>query len=138
MISFHKNKTFAVLLAALLGGIGLHRFYLYGRKDPWGWLHLTSLPVCGMIMSLWPDLPFFFAIMPLTLSGLIALIEGLVLGLTPDEQWDARHNATSSGQSRSSWPLAVLLVLIVGIGATGLIATIARSFDLLFTGGSYG
>ncbi|MBS0307706.1 MAG: TM2 domain-containing protein [Proteobacteria bacterium] len=138
MNSFQKNKTFATLLAFLVGAIGAHRFYLYGRKDLGAWLHLASLPVCGAIMTLWPNLPFFFAIMPLTLSALIALIEGLVLGLTPDEQWDALHNPDTSRPSHSSWLLAILLVLIVGAGATGLIAVIARSFDLLFTGGAYG
>ncbi|RYE78204.1 MAG: NINE protein, partial [Oxalobacteraceae bacterium] len=32
----HKNKTLATLLALLFGSIGLHRFYLYGRRDLWG------------------------------------------------------------------------------------------------------
>lgn len=138
MNTFHKNKTFATLLAALLGGIGIHRFYLHGKKDPWGWLHMASVPVSAILISIWPTLPSFFSIMPLLLSSLIALIEGLVLGLTPDERWDATYNPGSSRQSHSQWPLALLLVLMVGIGATSLIAVIARSFDLLLTGGSYG
>lgn len=138
MQSFHKDKTLTTLLAALLGGIGIHRFYLRGRKDPWGWLHLASIPLSAIVISMWPTLPSFFALMPLVLSGLIALIEGLVLGLTPDDRWDATYNSQSTRQSHSQWPLALLLVLMVGTGATGLIAVIARSFDLLYTGGSYG
>jgi hypothetical protein len=31
-----------------------------------------------------------------------------------------------------------MLVLALGLGATALIAAIARTFDMLFTGGSYG
>jgi hypothetical protein len=33
-----KSKTLAAWLAFLGGPIGLHRFYLYGLGDRWGWL----------------------------------------------------------------------------------------------------
>jgi hypothetical protein len=33
-----KNKTLAAWLAFLGGPLGLHRFYLHGLGDPWGWL----------------------------------------------------------------------------------------------------
>jgi TM2 domain-containing membrane protein YozV len=134
----HANKTLTCLLAFLFGGIGLHRFYLYGKSDKWAWLHLASLPASGLVISAFPDLPLFFALMPLILSILIAFLEALVIGLTPDEKWDAKHNFTSGRISQSSWPLAVLLILTVGVGATALIAVIARSFDLFFTGGAFG
>lgn len=112
----HKNKTFATLLAAVFGGIGAHRFYLHGWKDFWAWVHIATLPVA------------IFA----------GFIEALVIGLTPDEKWDAQHNRNSGKQSRTGWPIAVLLVLTFGVGATSLIAAIARAFDLLFTGGAFG
>lgn len=134
----HKNKTFASFLAFLFGGIGLHRFYLRGKTDKWAWLHLLSLPGSGLLIGAFPAWPMFFGIMPLILSVLIAFLEALVIGLTPDEKWDAHYNPASGRTSDSGWPLAVLLVLTMGCGATGLIATIARSFDLLFTGGSFG
>lgn len=134
----HKNKTLATLLAFLFGGFGIHRFYLGGMADKWGWLHLASLPASGLVLALFPDAPLFFGIMPLILSALVAILEALIIGLTPDEKWDAKHNPASGRSSDSRWPLAILLVLAVGVGTTGLIATIARSFDLLFTGGSYG
>ncbi|MDP9107841.1 MAG: NINE protein, partial [Pseudomonadota bacterium] len=38
----HKNKTLATLLAALTGVAGLHRFYLRGMHDRWGWLHVAA------------------------------------------------------------------------------------------------
>jgi hypothetical protein len=34
--------------------------------------------------------------------------------------------------------LAVLLVLTMLVGATGVIAVLSRLFDLLYTGGAYG
>ncbi len=116
MIATHKNKTLATLLAFLLGGFGAHRFYLYGRRDFWAWVHVLLLPF----------------------SIFAGFVEALVIGLTQDEPWDAKHNLHSGRQSRSGWPLAVLLVLTLGVGATALIATLARIFDLLYTGGAYG
>jgi TM2 domain-containing membrane protein YozV len=134
----HKNKTLATFMAFLFGGFGIHRFYLGGMADRWGWLHLLSLPASGLLLALFPDLPLFYGIMPLILSTLVAILEALVIGLTPDEKWDVKHNSASGRSSDSRWPLALVLVLAVGVGATGLIATIARTFDLLFTGGSFG
>ncbi|HYD97440.1 MAG TPA: NINE protein [Noviherbaspirillum sp.] len=112
----HKNKTLAAFLAAVFGGLGIHRFYLFGKKDKWAWVHVLLFP----------------------LSVFAGFIEALVIGLTPDDKWDAAHNRDSGKKSDSGWPLAVLLVLTFGGGATALIATIARTFDLLFTGGAYG
>lgn len=116
MNTSHKNKTLATLLAFLFGGFGFHRFYLYGKKDIWAWVHLALFP----------------------LSVFAGFIEALVIGLTPDEKWDVQHNSLSGRQSESRWPLAVLLVLTTAVGATALIATLARTFDLLYTGGAYG
>jgi TM2 domain-containing membrane protein YozV len=115
-MSPHKNKTLATLLAFILGGLGAHRFYLHGKKDRWAWVHVALFP----------------------LSVYAGFIEALVLGLTPDDKWDAEYNAASGQQSDSGWPLAVLLVLTLGVGAVAVIATIARTFDLLYTGGAYG
>lgn len=116
MSATHKNKTLATLLAAVLGGVGAHRFYLHGKKDVWAWAHVLLFP----------------------LSVFAGFLGALVIGLTPDEKWDAQHNQASGRRSNSGWPLAVLLVLTFAGGATALIATIARGFDLLFTGGAYG
>jgi TM2 domain-containing membrane protein YozV len=78
MIAAHKNKTFTTLLAALAGSVGAHRFYLYGKSDYWGWVHLVSLPISILISH------FYFGSQPLLtyslfiLSFLIALLEALV------------------------------------------------------------
>ncbi|MET0855988.1 MAG: TM2 domain-containing protein, partial [Telluria sp.] len=45
----HKNKTFATFLAVILGGLGVHRFYLRGPLDKLGLMHLCSLPIAGMV-----------------------------------------------------------------------------------------
>lgn len=138
MLAFHYNKTFATLLAATAGGFGAHRFYLYGKKDIWGWTHLASVPLSALFRLLAPGQPMLFVAAPLAISALAGFMEALVLGLTSDEKWDAEHNAASGRSSASGWLLALVLVLTLGIGAVALIAAIARTFDLLFTGGAYG
>lgn len=79
-----------------------------------------------------------FLAAPLLLSGFSGFLEALVLGLTSDDKWDAAYNAGRPNKSNSGWPLALLLVLTAGFGAIALIATIARTLDLLLTGGAYG
>jgi hypothetical protein len=134
----HKNKTLATLLAALFGAIGIHRFYLYGLKDKWAWLHASSLALSGVAIRFRFGDPLLFTASPLLISFLAGLIEALVIGLTPDDRWDAQHNPTSPKRSHSGWPLALLLIFTVAGGAVALIAAIARTLDLLFTGGAYG
>lgn len=112
----HKNKTLSTFLAAIFGGLGLHRFYLYGKKDIWAWVHLLGLPF----------------------SIFAGFIGALVIGLTPDEKWDAQHNTHSGRTSNSGWINILLVVVTFALGSTALIATIARGFDLYLTGGALG
>ncbi len=137
----HKNKTIATLLATTVGAAGLHRFYLHGWRDRWAWLHLASLPLPAIGYAIGDKLgPAWSMVLisPFILSLLAALLEALVLGLTPDSKWDARYNPASGRKTESAWPLALILVLTLAGGMGGLIFVISRSFDLMFTGGSYG
>lgn len=134
----HKNKTIAALLAFLFGSLGLQRLYLRGWRDPWLWLHLACLPAAWLVATLAPQADGFYKLLPVTLSALAGMLQALILGLTPDDKWDARHNAASGRASDTHWPVAVVLVASMMLGAGGLIATISRLFDLLYTGGAYG
>lgn len=134
----HKNKTFATFLALLLGGLGAHRFYLRGSVDKPGLLHVMSIPISGLIYGLAPDANWFFKALPIVLSYIAGFIEALAIGLTPDEKFDAAFNAGSGKANTSNWVLAVLLVATMMVGAVATIGTIARVFDLLYTGGAYG
>lgn len=134
----HKNKTLATALAFLLGTVGAHRFYLKGSVDRIGLLHVCSLPLAGLVYGVGRAPNPFYVLLPLLLSCIAGCIEALVLGLTPDEKWDARYNPGGHFRSHSRWPVVLLLVLDMLVGATVLIATIARLFDLLYTGGAYG
>ena len=134
----HKNKTLATALALVLGTVGAHRFYLHGAVDRFGLLHASSLPLAALLYSKVDGIHPFYALLPLLVSSIVAFIGALVIGLLPDDKWDARFNAGSGRQTRSNWPLAVLLVLTLLIGTTVLIGTISRLFDLMYTGGAYG
>ncbi len=134
----HKNKTLATLLALLLGSVGAHRFYLRGSLDRIGLAHVASLPLCGLIYGVAPAANPFYLALPLLVSAIAGFIEALVLGLLSDEKWDARYNAGSGRVSAASWPLALLLVATMLVGAVVVIGTISRLFDLLYTGGAYG
>jgi len=134
----HKNKTCATLLAFLVGGLGLQRLYLRGARDPWLWTHLAALPASAAIAAAWPDADGFYKLLPIMVSGLVGFLEALVLGLMSDEKWDAAYNGGTGKQSDSTWPLALILVLTLAVGAGGMIAAMSRLFDLLYTGGAYG
>jgi len=134
----HKNKTVATFLALVLGGLGAHRFYLKGPLDRLGLLHVCALPATGMVYGLGHAPNPFWVLLPLLVSYIAGWIEALVIGLTPDEKWDAAYNAGSGRRSGSNWVVVVLLVATMLVGATAMIATLSRLFDLLYTGGAYG
>jgi hypothetical protein len=138
MAAQHKNKTLATFLALVLGGVGVHRFYLKGSVDRLGLLHLCSVPLTGLVYAGAHGANPFYVMLPLLVSYIAAFIEALVIGLKPDEKWDAAYNAGTGARSQSHWVLAVLLVATMLVGATVVIATMARLFDLLYTGGAYG
>jgi TM2 domain-containing membrane protein YozV len=135
MTTKHKNKTIATLLAATLGSLGAHRFYLFGKGDQLAWLHLTSLPISLLLANLLFNLPLLLTMSPWALSLLIGLFTALMLGLKSDEKWDAQYNTDSNQKSESTWPLALILVLTMAFGAFALIFVLARGFALLYTGG---
>ena len=134
----HKNKTFATFLSLVLGGLGVHRFYLRGSLDRLGLIHVASVPIAGLVYGLAPQADWFFKILPLLVSCIAGFVEALVIGVMSDEKFDAAFNARSGRTSESIWVLALLLVATMMVGATVLIATMARLFDLLATGGAYG
>ena len=137
MAAAHKNKTVATLLALLLGGFGIHRFYLKPGADRIGLLHLCCLPVTGILYGAVKPHPFYI-VLPLLLSYIVGFVEALVIGLTPDEKWDAQYNAHSGQQTHSNWVLVLLLVITMLVATTVLIGTIARLSDVVYTGGAYG
>ena len=132
----HKSKTAATWIALVGGGLGLHRFYLHGSRDTWGWLWSapTLLGLYGVLRAytLGQDDQLSWLLVPLlgfALAG--AMLAGIVYGLTPDEQWNARYNA-GQREHQAGWPVVFAIVLCLGFGATVLMATIAYSGQRYF------
>ena len=134
--SRHRSKTLATWIALVGGGLGLHRFYLHGRRDVWGWLH--PLPCALGLYGVWRALEFgqddalSWELIPLL--GIVlaqSMLAAIVYGLTPDERWNARHNA--DGQpSTSGWAAVIGVVLALFVGAGVLMATLAFSAQRYF------
>ena len=131
-----KSKTLATWIALLGGGFGLHRFYLYGLRDLWGWLWwlptLVGAYGAARVLKHGQDDQLAWVLVPLLgVSVSAAMLAAIVYGLTPDEKWDRRFNP-SGRASRSGWGAVMGVVLALLLGAGVLMATIAFSAQRYF------
>lgn len=131
-----KSKTLATWLAVLGGSLGLHRFYLHGGRDAWGWLHwpFSLLGAWGVLrmLELGQDDQLAWLLIPLLgLSLTAAMFAALVYGLMPDERWDARFRPQGP-PSASGWLVVLGVVAALMLGATALLSTIAFSSQRYF------
>lgn len=135
-----KNKTFAAWLTLLGGPLGLHRFYLRGLGDLYGWLLPipTALGLYGIerVQSYGLDDGWSWVLIPLfgfTFAG--CALTAIVYGLMTPEKWNARFNpaaAPDAAPGRTNWftIAAVVVSLLVGTGM--LMASIVFSFQRYF------
>jgi len=124
-----KSKTLATWIALLGGGLGLHRLYLHGAKDPWAWVFWppTLVGMVGVLRmrSLGQDDMLSWALIPLLgLSLSAAMLSAIVIGLTPDERW-ATHFGNGEIQRPSGWGAVLGVIAALLIGGTVLMGTIA-------------
>lgn len=124
-----KSKALATWCAILGGAFGLHRFYLYGPRDGWGWMHPlpTLLGLVGVqrMRQFGQDDRLAWVLIPLL--GLMlsaAMLAAIVHALTPDERWNARFNPQGP-ESRSGWATTIGAAVALFVGAGVLMATIA-------------
>ncbi|RZI85271.1 MAG: hypothetical protein EOP38_05480 [Rubrivivax sp.] len=136
----YKSKTLATWTALLGGPMGLHRFYLYGFGDLWGWLHPipTLLGALGFqrVAEMGQDDHLAWLLIPV-LGFMVAYttLQAIVYGLMPDEKWHARFNPTlkeAHEAPASGWLAVFGVVLALLLGATVLMATIAFSGQRYF------
>lgn len=132
----YKSKTLAAWIALLAGSLGLHRFYLHGFGDRWGWLHPwpTLLGAWGLLrmQQLGQDDRLAWALIPL--AGLMVAqgaLWAILYGLMPDERWNARFNPQGP-EHKTGWSTVFAVVLALMLGAAVLMATIAFSGQRYF------
>ena len=132
----YRSKTLATWIALIGGAFGLHRFYLHGLSDPWGWLFIppTLIGLYGVqrMREFGVDDHLAWALIPLLGLMLAAtMISAIVYGLMPDERWNARFNP-SGPQHHTGWATVIGVVAALVIGAGVLMATIAFSAQRYF------
>lgn len=128
-----KSKGLAAWLALLLGSLGVHRLYLYGLSDRWGLAHIppTLLALVGLRSVDRLDAPQLTWALPLFgLMLAVGCLSAILIGLTPDERWNARHNPDQPRDSRWAPILATVAALLVG--GIALMATIAYTAQRYF------
>ena len=131
-----KHKAVATWLALLTGVFGLHRFYLHGLQDRWGWMFPlpTLIGLFGLqrMDQLGQDDRTAWVLIPwLGVSLVAALISGIVYGLTSDERWNARFNRQQPAAD-SGWGAVIGVILCVFIGGIAMMSTIAFSAQRYF------
>ena len=129
-----RSRTTATWAAVLGGGLGLHRLYLHGWRDPWAWLHwpptLAGLAGVARMRHLGQDDVVAWMLVPLLgLSLSAGMLAAIVIGLTPVERWTARWG---SHARTGGWATVVGVVTALLVGGTVLMGTIAFSGQKYF------
>ena len=131
-----KSKIVATWLAICGGTLGLHRFYLHGFGDAWGWFYPlpTLLGLLGIrrALDLGQDDRVAWVLIPLlgiTLTA--AMLSAIICALMPDERWDQRFNVAGP-PTRSGWPVVIGAALALLLGAGVLMATVAFTGQRFF------
>ena len=132
----YRSKAVATWVALVGGMLGLHRFYLHGLRDAWGWLHplpaLLGLYGVQRVREFGQDDRWSWVLVPLL--GLVlaaSMLTAIVYALTPDEKWNATYNPVGRG-SRSGWAVVIGAALALLLGSGVLMATIAFSGQRFF------
>lgn len=124
-----RSKTLATWLALLGGSLGLHRFYLHGAGDRWGW-SLWAPTLAGAygvqrMRAFGQDDQLAWVLIPLlglALAG--TMLNAIVYGLMTDDKWRARYDPDGAALS---WPWLNVLgaIAALALGATALVASTA-------------
>ena len=125
-----RNKTTVGLLAALLGCVGAHWWYL-GRRQAW---LVSAIGVVLMIASAfaetWYENPAFFLLFILILDG---FIEAIVLCLMSDIRFDGFYNPGLVRQRPSGWGAVLIAIFTLLIGTVALMFGIAMIVIYVWT-----
>ena len=135
-----KNKTLATWLTFFGGPLGLHRFYLCGLGDLWGWLLPvpTALGLYGIerVMQFGQDDQMSWWLIPLLGFTIAACsLNAIVYGLMSPEKWNARHNPGADTQApagQTHWLTIGGIAVSLLIGTAVLMSSLAFSFQMYF------
>lgn len=137
MSSRTRSKTLAAWAAVLTGFLGGHAFYLRGWLSPWGWAHwpFTMAGIVGAqrVQAFGIDDRLSWVLLPLGgLSIAAAMLAAIVIGLMPDDRWDARVNAGQGTSRPSGWAAVIAVIIALLIGAVALLSSITYGLQRYF------
>jgi hypothetical protein len=135
-----KNKTFAAWLCFLTGPLGLHRFYLFGLKDSWGWFFpiptATGWYGIERMRAFGQDDGLSWVLIPaLGFTISICALNAIVYGLMDAQKWNTRFNPSlpvDASPGQSNWLTIAAIVLSLLVGTTVLMSSLAFSFQHYF------
>ena len=135
-----KNKTLATWLSIGTGTLGLHRFYMFGWRDSWGWvmalMSLLGLYGFDRAQSMGLDDPLSWFLLPvLGMTIAASALQALYWGLMPQVQWNHLFNPEADVQDsagRTNWFTVMALVLSMMLGTTALLSSLAYGFQRYF------
>lgn len=135
-----KNKTLAVWLAALFGSMGLHRFYLRGLGDAWGWLHpiAASLGWWGIdrILTHGQDDKLSWVLVPFLGTSVAAgCLAAIVFALADREKWNRWYNPAAAPDAvagNTNWLTIGALVFALLLGTIAFMGSLAFGVQRYF------
>ena len=135
-----KNKTVATWLAFVGGPLGLHRFYLNGKRDWLGWVlpipSLLGLYGVLRVRQFGLDDRWSWVLLPLlgfTIAG--CALTAIVYGLMTPEKWNRRFNPSENPEAtagNTNWLTIAAVVFSLLVGTAVLMSAIAFSFQRYF------
>ena len=135
-----KNKTLATWLAFVGGPLGLHRFYLFGRRDYLGWIlpWITLIGLYGFERVQEFGLDDFLSWWLLPIFGFTTAacsLNAIVFGLMSPQAWNEKFNPGVNSEhsaGQTNWLTIGAIVISLMFGATVLLSSFAYSFQRYF------
>ena len=125
-----RHKTTVGLLAALLGCVGAHWWYL-GRRHAWVVSVLgVGLMVASAFADIWYENPAFFLLFIPIVDG---FIEAIVLCLMSDKKFDGFYNVGLVRERPSGWGAVLIAIFTLLIGTVALMFGIAMIVIYVWT-----
>jgi len=131
-----KTKLAATWIALVGGAFGLHRFYLFGPRDRWGWAFpapsLLGLYGVWRMHEFGQDDQLAWVLIPiLGLVLTVAMATAIVYGLTPDDRWNDQFNPHGAA-APTDWRTVTGVAVALLTGAAILMATIVFTAERYF------